>query len=58
MVAYLHRAPKASGAKFTLTLCAQPCNGAEFAASETVSVASKREALAVCAARSARPWNF
>lgn len=58
MVAYLHTAPKSSGGKFTLTLCNKPCNGAEFAASERIVVQNKREARAICDARSAKPWNF
>lgn len=58
MVAYLHKASKNEPGKFTLTLCAAPCNGHEFTASEKVAVESKREARAICATRSARPWNF
>lgn len=58
MVAYLHKASKHEAGKFTLTLCAGPCNGPEFFNAEKVAVADKREARAICAARSARPWNF
>ncbi len=58
MVAYLYNAPKSSGGKFTLTICAEPCSGAEFYNSEKIIVQNKREARAICAARSARPWNF
>ncbi|WP_237353523.1 hypothetical protein [Xanthobacter sp. YC-JY1] len=55
MVAYLHRA---SGGGFTLTLCARPSNGEEFATAEKVRVAGKREANAICKARGAKPWNW
>lgn len=58
MTAYLHTAPKSSGGKFTLTICAKPCGGAEFFNAEKIVVQSKREARAICAARSAQPWNF
>jgi hypothetical protein len=54
MIAYLHK----SRDGFTLTVCAKPCNGAEFANSEKITVAGKREANAICKARSLKPWNW
>lgn len=58
MTAYLHTAAKNEAGKFILTLCARPCNGPEFMQGEKIAVASKREARVICAARSAKPWNF
>jgi len=54
MIAYLHNTRDG----FVLTLCARPCNGAEFQAGEKIVVAGKREARAICKARGARPYNF
>ena len=55
MIAYLH---KARGGKFELTICARPCNGAEFQAGERIAVAGVREARKVCKARGVLPYNF
>ena len=55
MIAYLN---KTRGGKFELTICAKPCNGAEFNNSEKIEVANKREANAVCKARKITPYNF
>lgn len=55
MTAYLSKMP---GNKWTLTLVARPCNGAELAAGEHIAVTGKREANAVCKARGARPHNW
>lgn len=55
MVAYLN---KASGNTWVLTICARPCNGAEFQAGEKIKVAGKREANAICKARGVSPHNF
>ena len=54
MVAYLHK----TRAGYELTICARPCNGAEYQAGERIAVAGKREARAICAKRSITPWNF
>lgn len=60
MVAYLHKTKTA----WELTLCASPCNGAEFQNGEKIEItattkaAAKKAAEAICTARSARPWNF
>lgn len=43
---------------FELTICARPCNGEEFMKAEKIRVAGKREAIAICKARGARPYNF
>jgi hypothetical protein len=56
MIAYFHKA-RGKG-NFELTICAQPCNGAEFQAGERIAVSGKREALAICKARGIKPWNF
>ena len=56
MIAYFHKA-RGKG-NFELTICAQPCNGAEFQAGERIKVSGKREALAICKARGVKPWNF
>ena len=56
MIAYLHNTR--DGAGYVLTLCARPCNGAEFQNAEKIAVAGKREARAICKARNARPYNF
>jgi hypothetical protein len=55
MTAYLH---KATATTWTLTLCARPCNGAEFNSAEKITVSGKREANAICKARGARPHNW
>jgi len=52
--AYLHKA--SSG--YVLTICARPCNGAEFQAGEKIEVIGKREARRVCEALNAEPHNF
>ena len=49
-IAYLHGR--------TLRICARPCNGAEYQTAETITVAGKREARAICKARGVTPWNF
>lgn len=54
MTAYLHKARKG----YELTLCAKPCNGAEFNNSEKVKVSGKREANRICKERGATPHNF
>jgi hypothetical protein len=54
MVAYFN---KVRGG-FELTLCAKPCNGAEFNNAEKIKVEGKREAKAVCKERGATPYNF
>jgi hypothetical protein len=54
MVAYLTK----TRTGYELRLCAKPCNGAEFQNAETIAVAGKREARAICASRNATPWNF
>lgn len=54
MIAYLHKTRDG----FVLTLCARPCNGIEYQNSERIIVAGKREARAICKARSAKPYNF
>jgi hypothetical protein len=56
MIAYFHKA-RGKG-NFELTICAQPCNGAEFQAGERIAVSGKREAKAICKARGIKPWNF
>jgi hypothetical protein len=56
MIAYFHKA-RGKG-NFELTICAQPCNGAEFQAGERIAVSGKREAQAICKARGIKPWNF
>ena len=54
MVAYIY---KARGG-YTLTICLRPCDGPEFTASETIAVAGKREANAICKARGVTPYNW
>jgi hypothetical protein len=54
MTAYLHK----SRDGYTLTLCARPCNGAEFQNGEKISVPGKREARKICKERGAAPHNF
>jgi hypothetical protein len=54
MIAYLHK----TRTGHELTIVARPCNGAEFQAGEKLAVAGKREAAAICKARSIRPFNF
>jgi hypothetical protein len=56
MIAYFHKA-RGKG-NFELTICVQPCNGAEFQAGERIAVSGKREAQAICKARGIKPWNF
>jgi hypothetical protein len=56
MIAYFHKAP--GKGKFELTICAAPCDGTDFQASERILVAGKREAIAICKARGIKPWNF
>ena len=56
MIAYFHKA-RGKG-NFELTICAQPCNGAEYQAGERIAVSGKREAKAICKARGIKPWNF
>lgn len=54
MVAYLNKTPEG----LVLTICAKPCNGAEFNAAEKIEVMDKREARAVCKGIGAKPYNF
>ena len=54
MIAYLFK----TRAGYELTICARPCNGAEFNAGEKIAVSGKREANAICKARGATPFNF
>ena len=54
MIAYLHK----TRTGYEITLCARPCNGAEFQAGEKIAVTGKREARKVCAAHGATPHNF
>lgn len=54
MVAYLHK----TRTGFELTICAKPCNGAEFQSAEKIAVSGKREAAKVCKDRGAKPFNF
>jgi hypothetical protein len=54
MVAYLHK----TSSGYELTICPRACNGAAFQNGEKIAVAGKREARAICAAKSATPWNF
>jgi hypothetical protein len=56
MIAYFHKA-RGKG-NFELTICARPCNGAEFQQGERIAVKGKREALAICKARGVTPHNF
>ena len=52
--AYLHK----TRTGYELTICARPCNGAEFNAGEKIEVIGKREARKVCEALEAEPHNF
>jgi hypothetical protein len=54
MIAYLHKTKTG----FELTICAKPCNGAEYQAGEKIAVSGKREANAICKARNVKPWNW
>jgi hypothetical protein len=54
MIAYLHKTSNG----YELTICARPCNGAEYQNGEKIAVAGKREAKAICKARGIKPWNF
>jgi len=43
---------------FELRICARPCNGEEFQNAEVIKISGKREANAICKARSITAWNF
>ena len=43
---------------FELRICARPCNGEEFQNAEVIKISGKREATAICKARSITAWNF
>jgi hypothetical protein len=54
VVAYLNK----TRTGWELTIVARPSNGTEFQNGEKIAVAGKREANAICEARSVTPHNF